>query len=299
MAMSPAHDQSAIPLPQSEVEAIRVRMRAVAERLALPLKAGQRRTSGNVPGSAAGSSIDFQDHRPYVPGDDPRHIDWQAYARSGHYTMKLYREEVRPLVDLVIDVSASMFLGPEKSHRSFELACFCVESAVRSGSSLRLYSTKGPTLKAHESPLVWDRELGPPCDKEDAVPSFHHIPWRAGSLRVIVSDLLFPSAPEHQISLLLASGGRPIILAPFCRSETDPDWLGNTELLDSESGATRDLHFQNDDMRRYAVAYRNHFDLWQTEGRRFGVPVARVPAEGDIVEALSAHALAIGAVELI
>ena len=47
-------------------------------------------------GSGTGSSLDFQDHRAYSPGDDPRHINWQAYARTGSYTMKLFREEVRP-----------------------------------------------------------------------------------------------------------------------------------------------------------------------------------------------------------
>src|SRR5690606_7194204 len=100
---------------------------AVAARLTLPLKLGLRRSNGNVPGNGAGSSIDFQDHRPYVPGDDPRHIDWQAYARSGHYTMKLYREEVRPLADLVLDASPSMFFDPEKRRRTMELAWFCLE----------------------------------------------------------------------------------------------------------------------------------------------------------------------------
>ncbi|MEJ6642028.1 MAG: DUF58 domain-containing protein [Akkermansiaceae bacterium] len=39
-----------------------------------------------------GSALYFQDHRAYSPGDDPRHINWQAYARTGQYTMKLYRE---------------------------------------------------------------------------------------------------------------------------------------------------------------------------------------------------------------
>ena len=72
-------------------------------------------TAGNVLGRGTGSSIDFQDHRQYVPGDDPRHINWQAYARTGHYSMKLYREEVTPRIDLVYDVSGSMFLDTAKA----------------------------------------------------------------------------------------------------------------------------------------------------------------------------------------
>ena len=68
--------------------------------------------------------MDFQDHRSYSPGDDPRHINWQAYARTGSYTLKLFREEIRPIVDLVLDVSPSMFFTPEKDKRSTELSRF-------------------------------------------------------------------------------------------------------------------------------------------------------------------------------
>ena len=65
--------------------------------------------SGDFMGRGTGSSLDFQDHRAYAPGDDPRHINWQAYARTGQYSMKLFREEVRPLIDIVLDVSPSMY----------------------------------------------------------------------------------------------------------------------------------------------------------------------------------------------
>jgi uncharacterized protein (DUF58 family) len=131
-------------------------MRAVAERLTLPFKLGLRRSNGCVPGAGTGSSLDFQDHRPYVPGDDPRHIDWQAYARSGHYTMKLYREEVHPLADLVLDASPSMFLDDEKRRRTLELSWFCVESALRSGASVRLFSIEGPDVTLHEAQIGWE-----------------------------------------------------------------------------------------------------------------------------------------------
>ena len=92
---------------------------AAAGRLRLPLRSrvwkGQ---AGEFQGAGVGSSLDFQDHRTYVPGDDPRHINWQAYARTGQYTMKLYREEVRPVVDVVLDASESMFFDPQKAQRA-------------------------------------------------------------------------------------------------------------------------------------------------------------------------------------
>ena len=110
--------------------------RKAAAHLRLPFhRQSWRGTVGNWMGAGIGSSIDFQDHRPYLPGDDPRYIDWQAYARTGHYIMKLYREEVSPRLDLIFDTSASMQLGEDKAARALELLYFCLESAARAGAS--------------------------------------------------------------------------------------------------------------------------------------------------------------------
>src|SRR5690606_38681434 len=98
---------------------------AAAARHRLPLRSRVwKGHAGEFQGAGVGSSLDFQDHRSYVPGDDPRHINWQAYARTGQYTMKLYREEVRPLVDVVLDASDSMFFEPAKAARTAELFYF-------------------------------------------------------------------------------------------------------------------------------------------------------------------------------
>src|ERR1700744_5582155 len=63
---------------------------------------------GSRSGRRAGSSIDFQDYREYQPGDDLRFIDWGIYARSDRLTVKLFREEVTPHLDLILDGSRSM-----------------------------------------------------------------------------------------------------------------------------------------------------------------------------------------------
>src|SRR5271170_2493816 len=94
----------------------------LAERICLPFRSrAWRGTTGSWQGRGQGSSIDFQDHRAYVPGDEPRHINWAAYARTNNYIMKLFREEVSPRLDLVLDASGSMALTPEKEARSLEL----------------------------------------------------------------------------------------------------------------------------------------------------------------------------------
>src|SRR5947209_19833127 len=40
-----------------------------------------------------GFSVEFVQHREYVPGDDTRHIDWKSYGRSERYTIKQYEQE--------------------------------------------------------------------------------------------------------------------------------------------------------------------------------------------------------------
>ena len=72
----------------------------------------QRRSGllGGTLSQRAGSSLEFRDHRAYEPGDDLRHIDWNAYARTDQLTIKLFREEVTPHLDVVIDTSRSMDL---------------------------------------------------------------------------------------------------------------------------------------------------------------------------------------------
>src|SRR6266568_4660450 len=40
-----------------------------------------------------GFSVEFVQHREYVPGDDIRHIDWKSYGRSERYTIKQYEQE--------------------------------------------------------------------------------------------------------------------------------------------------------------------------------------------------------------
>src|SRR5215212_1468914 len=63
-----------------------------------------------------GTSIEFVDYRHYVPGDDPRQVDWNIYGRSGSLFVKMFEEEEVLTVHLLVDGSASMDWGaPNKS----------------------------------------------------------------------------------------------------------------------------------------------------------------------------------------
>jgi len=58
-----------------------------------------------------GASAIFKEHRAYRPGDDPRLIDWRAYARSDRYTIKHFEHETQLRGTLALDVSPSMHWG--------------------------------------------------------------------------------------------------------------------------------------------------------------------------------------------
>lgn len=55
-----------------------------------------------------GFSVEFANHRAYVPGDDIRHIDWRVYAKADRYYIKEYEEETNMRVHLLVDGSGSM-----------------------------------------------------------------------------------------------------------------------------------------------------------------------------------------------
>jgi uncharacterized protein (DUF58 family) len=70
-----------------------------------------------------GFSVEFSEHREYVPGDEIRHLDWRAYARSDRYYVKLYEQETNLRATLVLDTSASMGFGNKIDYARHLAAC--------------------------------------------------------------------------------------------------------------------------------------------------------------------------------
>ena len=295
-----------MPLPSTLTAALlrecHVRARARAGMFRLPLRQRVwRGGSGDFMGRGTGASLDFQDHRAYAPGDDPRHLNWQAYARTGQYSMKLFREEVRPLIDVVLDVSPSMFFTPEKAGRSVELFYFAVEGALRAGTTPHVTAVCGAWRRTLPLDAVmsdrWAEEL--PAAPQDAAapPDLARVPLRAQALRVMVSDLLFAGDPLPLAGVLGARQGRPVVLAPFCQAESDPHWDGNMEFIEAEAQSHHPRRVEPALLRRYRDAYARHFDLWKAAAQKHGLALARVPCEPDLSAALQLEALRNGAVE--
>jgi uncharacterized protein (DUF58 family) len=241
-------------------------------------------------------------------------MNWQAYARTGHYTMKLYREEVTPRIDLVYDTSGSMFLDAAKATRVWELFYFCIESGLRLGGHLKLFLLgREPGDVPEELPVERALADGWPAAVSAAgggarpaavtapaglADQLDRVPLRAGSLRVLVSDLLDPSPPGRATARLAASRSRGIVLAPFAAAEREPDWDGNVEFEDAERGTRSRQRVEADMLDRYRQAYARHFTTWREECARRGLGFARVADAGDLLGAFRGEAVPAGVIDI-
>jgi uncharacterized protein (DUF58 family) len=71
-----------------------------------------------------GASIDFAEHRGYVPGDDIRRVDWKLYARTDRYFVKQYEADTNANFCALVDVSKSMGFASEGSVSKLEYGKF-------------------------------------------------------------------------------------------------------------------------------------------------------------------------------
>lgn len=71
-----------------------------------------------------GYSVEFAEHRSYVPGDDMKHLDWKLLGRADRYYVKLYEEETNLRAYLLLDCSRSMQYRSERAPLSkYDYAC--------------------------------------------------------------------------------------------------------------------------------------------------------------------------------
>jgi uncharacterized protein (DUF58 family) len=68
-------------------------------------------SSGTHRSPFQGFSVEFAQHRPYVAGDDPRHLDWKVFGRTDKLQLKQYQQETNLDLIVMVDASGSMFYG--------------------------------------------------------------------------------------------------------------------------------------------------------------------------------------------
>lgn len=69
-----------------------------------------------------GFSVEFAQHREYVPGDDLRHLDWKIFGKSDRFVIKQYEEETNLRAHLFLDQSESMNYGADGTLSKFDYA---------------------------------------------------------------------------------------------------------------------------------------------------------------------------------
>jgi uncharacterized protein (DUF58 family) len=77
----------------------------------LSRRAMQGNVSGRHPSPHRGSSVEFAEYRKYVAGDDPRRLDWRAYARSDRFFIKEFEADTNLRCCFILDTSGSMAFG--------------------------------------------------------------------------------------------------------------------------------------------------------------------------------------------
>jgi uncharacterized protein (DUF58 family) len=239
--------------------------------------------AGGTLSQRAGSSLEFKDHRGYEPGDDLRHIDWNAYARSDQLSVKLYREEVTPRVDVVIDGSRSMALEEsDKLRATLALAGFFAAAADNAGFRHAAWLL-GEELRAVGNgsgpPTTWEDlsfdAAGPPTPAAMRGGAG----WRPGGVRILLSDLLWEGDPPQFVRPFAERAAVAVVVQVLARADVEPPEGQSLRLVDVETGLIREIHIDAVAARGYRTALARHQQHWHEACRQAGALMTTVVAE--------------------
>ncbi|HEV3417167.1 MAG TPA: DUF58 domain-containing protein [Pirellulales bacterium] len=157
-----------------------------------------------------GFSIEFAEHREYVPGDDLRYVDWKVFGKTDKYYLKRYEQETNLISYLLLDTSQSMsYRGPDAPLSKLEYAQ-CVAASLaylvlqqQDSVGLVTFDQEVRTLvrassnPSHLKQLLHVMEATPVGRKTATGPIFHDLAERLKKRGVVVilSDL-FDKVPS-------------------------------------------------------------------------------------------------------
>lgn len=218
--------------------------------------------NGRRLGLATGVSQDFHEFRDYHPGDDLRRLDWGVYARTDREVVRLYREEITPHVDLFVDVSPSMNLpGTRKGESLVALLKTLTQAAAATHCSLTQHDFLPPSASTIQSISQGY--------------SAHQIPTLTPrSLRILVSDLLFPDAPNPLLAPLAYKAAALHVIQLLDDEEESPSPAGSIELIDCETHQRLETHLDATTLQSYHQALSVHRDRWHLACRPLGATLS-------------------------
>lgn len=240
------------------------------------------RSVGERSGRRRQEGPEFVDYRPYVPGDDPRRVDWRVYARLGDLVVRSALAESHIDAAVMIDASRSM---EGKFRWAQRLASILGVVALQSSDAVTvrvLADGEASAARPSTAPqqilaLVEEVACLPLGTLTDLVRSLGRARRDlAGQsppdLAVLISDLLVPRDDVDRIAAELARSGRCANLVWVTEpSDLDTEPTGPTELRDVETGETLRLDVTAAESRRYAEFATERRALAEAACRRHGV----------------------------
>ena len=267
-----------------------------------------RRASGALPGehlaAGLGSGTELQQLRPYVEGDDVRHLDAAASARTGEPHVRLHVPERALTTWIALDVSASMAFGSRdrlKSDVAEGVVRVVARLTVRRGGRVALLRWGGPDVTTLLPPAGGRPALGaidrvlaegvapdhlPAAENlEQALGRLHRVARRPGMV-VVIGDLRDGSGWERRLSLLsrrhrllVAEIGDPL-------EQRLPD-VGVVTMEDPETGERLEVDTSSPLLRaRFAAAEQERRTAVAQALRRARARHLVIDSEGDWLRAL-------------
>jgi uncharacterized protein (DUF58 family) len=225
----------------------------LAARRAKSSARGERRSR------ARGQSVEFADHRTYVPGDDFRYLDWNLFGRLDRLFLKLYEEERELPVTIFLDASESMSFGePRKFEFARQVAAavayvalcgFDRVSVVVFPDALDQVALRGAlkSVRGRRSALPLFANLNQLTARGSAglneALRRGALQARQAGVAVVLSDFLDPAGYDSGLSALVARGFQVNAVQILAPEEINPTTYGDLHLVDSESGAKEEVTF--------------------------------------------------------
>lgn len=245
--------------------------------------------AGGRPSVRRGRSLEFADHRAYVPGDDLRLLDWHLYGRLDALWVKLFEEEEDRVVQCLLDCSASM--QGAKLERSRQVAAALGWVALGHGDRVAVAALSdelaayGPPRRGrgHAPALFEILEAVNPGGRTDLDQALTRYPSQRGTgIALLFTDFLYPDGPDRALRRLIARGNEVHAFHVLAPADLRPAISGDVVLVDAESGEELPITVDDEVLDRYEATVRAWAEEMEQTCRRLGVGYTRLSTDGDL-----------------
>jgi hypothetical protein len=285
----------------------------LASRRAKSSSKGERRSR------ARGQSVEFADHRSYVPGDDFRYLDWNLFGRLDRLFLKLYEEERELPVRIFLDASESMTFGePRKFDFARQVAAaigyvaLCgfdrvsvmpfpnaqgrAQTTQASAEAVASYNQQSAVegalraVRGKKSSMQFFANLnaltaGGGADLNEALRR-GALEARHTGLAIVLSDFLDPAGYEAGLTALVGRGFQVNCVQILAPEELAPTTFGDLRLVDSESGGLQEVTFGRYRMKAYQQTVQNFVQRLREYCTKLGMNFFMAPSNMDLQELL-------------